>query len=259
MVSAIFVTLDSTTSLLIPSRQTVDLIVSPIFHVAKWPYSAVGAAREQITSHSALLERIKSLERELLALSRTSQQIEALQVDNNQMRALLNSRPQAEDDALIAEVVGIPPVPSVHQVVIDKGVADGVNIGHAVLDAKGLIGQVVQASQFNSRVLLITDSSHSLPVQVVRTGVRGIANGSGQIDLLQVEGLSMTADIRAGDNLIASGLGGRFPYGHPVAQVQSVQPNPTGTLSLVNARPSAQLDRVKYVLVILNKRREVWQ
>ena len=251
LISLIFIVLDSSSRLLQPVRSVIDVLLTPIILLAQSPYMAADGIGRVIVSRTAMLEQIDQLTQRNLKLSQLTQQMEALRTENNQMRTLLGSKPRTTDPVLIAEIVGVTPISTIHQVVIDKGAADGVRIGHAVLDSEGLFGQVLEVSQFSARVLMITDARHGLPVEVVRNGLRGIANGTGQIDRLQINGLPLTADIRAGDKIVASGLGRVFPYGYPVGEVQSARPGPSYNFTLADVRPSAQLDRARHILVIL--------
>ena len=231
----------------------MDNVVAPLFVIAELPYMAATAVGETASTRSALLERIGRLERDNLALSHRAQQFLALQAENNHLRKLLGSDARVASVVLIAEVVGVAPNPAVHQLVIGKGTKDGVRVGQAVVDAAGLIGQIVDATSFSARVLLITDASHAVPVEVVRNNLRSVAGGTGQLDKLQLEGVPITTDIRPGDQIVTSGLGGRFPRGYPVGAVQSVVPDASRIVAIVNITPSALLDRTRHLLVILSE------
>ena len=130
------------------------------------------------------------------------------------------------DDVLVAELIGVSPDPVRHQLVLNKGEADGVFVGQPLIDADGLMGQVVEVSAWLRRALLITDVTHSVPVQVNRNGVRAIAEGTGELGSLEIRHVSSNTDIQVGDLLVSSGLGGRFPEGYPVAVVSEVERDP---------------------------------
>jgi len=153
---------------------------------------------------------------------------------------------------LVAELIGVVPGPNTFQVEIDKGADAGVFVGQAVIDADGVFGQVVEVAQFSSRVMLLIDGAHALPVQVNRNDVRSIAAGTGRMDRLELEYVPITADIRVGDVLVSSGLGGHFPRGYPVAEVTSVVVDPTLTYAQVVAKPLAALDRSRHVLLVFD-------
>ncbi|MCY4342832.1 MAG: rod shape-determining protein MreC [Gammaproteobacteria bacterium] len=248
--SAILLAIDSATQRLKPVRGFMDNLVAPLFVIAELPYMTAASVGETVASRRALLDRIGQLEQSNLALSHQAQGFLALQAENDQLRRLLGSDVRLASAALIAEVVGVPPNPAVHQLVIDKGAGNGVGIGQAVVDAAGLIGQIVDVTAFSARVLLITDASHAVPVEVVRNSLRSIAGGTGRLDRLLLEGLPITSDISPGDQVVTSGLGGRFPRGYPVGTVESVVPDASGALAVAEVAPSARLDRARHLLVI---------
>ena len=165
-------------------------------------------------------------------------------------KALLNSARDIEEELIAAQISALSPDPSRHVVILDKGAVDGVVQGQPVLGAEGLIGQIILAGQYSSRALMITDSAHALPIQVNRSGLRAIAEGSGVIDRLVIRHLAATTDIRVGDLLVTSGLGGRFPQGYPVARVTHVDIAPGDAFAVVSAAPSSALDRGRHVLVV---------
>ncbi len=179
-----------------------------------------------------------------------SHKMSSLQAENVRLRSLLNSTAILRDDVLVAELIGVSPDPVRHQVVLNKGSSDGVFIGQPLIDAFGLMGQVIEVGSSHARVLLITDSTHSLPVQINRNGVRAIAEGSGELGVLEIHHVSATTDIREGDLLVSSGLGGRFPVGYPVGEVVSIERDPGLPFTRVLAQPSAQLDRSRHVLLV---------
>ena len=150
------------------------------------------------------------------------------------------------------------PTPNTHQVIIDKVSDSGVSLGQAVLDAQGLFGQVVEVDRFTSRVLLIADQSHAVPVQVNRSGVRSVAAGTGELDHLILENVPVTADIQVNDLMESSGLGGRFPRGYPVGIVTSVEIGDTSPYASVEVRPLAALDRSRHVLLVFNPEAEAY-
>ena len=243
-------TLESSTRLLDPLRSTLASLVSPIYVVAESPYLLSDAVGDVISTRDQLLEENQVLERRVLELSQISQQYLALKAENDRMRALLGSQSRLPYEVLVAELVGVIPDPTTFQIIIDKGADSGIEPGQAVLDAQGLFGQVVEVGGFTSRVLLITDRDHAVPVRINRNGVRSVAGGTGERDSLVLENVSISADIVEGDLVETSGLGGRFPPGYPVGIVSSVVIEPTSAYAQVLVRPMAQLDRSHHVLVI---------
>ena len=205
---------------------------------------------EVLGSREDLLEENRALRAEALVLRARSQRLAAVAAENVRLRELLNSTALLDENVLVAEIIGVTPDPGTQTVVIDKGSDSGLAPGLAVIDAYGLFGQIVEANRFSSRVLLLTDATHAVPAQVLRNGVRVIVEGNGRIDHLDVNPVAPTADVRPGDLLVSSGLGQRFPGGYPVGVVESVTNDPGRPLAAVIARPSAQLDRSRHVLVL---------
>ncbi len=232
-------------------RSTLEGVVAPLRVAAEFPYLISDEVGDVFATREGLLRRNAELERRVLELSQVSQQFLALKAENDRLRALLGSRSRLPAEVLIAEIIGVVPGPGTHQVILDKGEQAEVRVGHPVIDAQGLFGQVVEVGPMTSRVLLITDVNHAVPVQVNRNGVRSIAGGTGELDALQLENVAVTTDIREGDLLETSGLGGRFPPGYPVGYVNSVLVEPTAPFASVRVRPLAQLDRSRHVLVVL--------
>jgi len=234
-------------------RASVASVLSPVYFLANLPSESSDWVDTTISTRSALQERVGLLERRVLELSQASQQYLAVREENSRLRALLGSRERLGRDVLVAEIVGVLPGADRHQVMIDKGSWDGLRDGLAVIDEYGMVGQVVETASSSARVLLVSDVSHAMPVQVVRNNLRGIVTGSGQLDVLQLDYVPDSADIREGDVLVSSGLAGRFPSGYPVGVVSAVTRGNGEAFAQVQARPSAQLDRSRHVLVLFAK------
>ncbi len=214
------------------------------------PYSFVDWFSGLFVSRDDLQQENEELKTRLLILERRALKYAALASENNELRRLLNSSEVLDDRVIVGEVVGVSPDPFSHEIIINKGESDGVTTGQAVLDAEGLMGQVIQTSQFTSRVLLVSDSSHAVPVEVVRNGLRSILLGNGETDELDLVHVPDTADIREGDMLVSSGLGGRFPRGYPVAEVSSIVKEPGEPFVTIQAAPKARLNQSRLVLIV---------
>ncbi len=236
------------------TRFALEVIAAPVYWVTDIPSRLSDWNDEHLVSRDELLGRNGRLRRENLVLRGRSQQMASLQAENVRLRALLNSSALLRDDVLVAELIGVSPDPVRHQLVLNKGQRDGVFVGQALIDADGLLGQIVQVSQVNSRALLITDATHSIPVQVNRNGVRAIAEGTGSLTLLEIHHVSATTDIREGDLLVTSGLGGRFPVGYPVGVVSEIERDPGEAFARITARPSAALERSRHVLLVFTSK-----
>jgi rod shape-determining protein MreC len=138
--------------------------------------------------------------------------------------------------------------------VINKGAINGVFEGQPVLDDRGIVGQIMQVSSTNSRVLVIADVTHAIPVRIARNNVRLIVTGSGSLNELLIPHVAHSSDIKIGDTLLSSGLGNVFPEGYPVATITSIVRDESRPFSQVRAKPVAQLDRLKYLLLLWSKR-----
>lgn len=233
-------------------RSGLTMVVTPVVMVADVPESLVRDVQDRFASREDLRVRLDALEGELLLLRAKTAKMAALTAENNRLRDLLGSAAKLEDNVLVAELIGVDPDPERQVVIIDKGSSDGVYVGQPILDAQGLMGQVIETSPWSSRVLLISDHTHSVPVQVVRSNLRLIAQGTGATSKLQLMHVQDTADIREGDLLVSSGLGDRFPSGYPVGVVNDISHDPGEPFADVTARPSARLDRSKHVLLVFS-------
>lgn len=231
-------------------RSALAFVTYPLQVLADLPVTASLWLQEVTSSRSELLTQNEELRAQNLKLSAELQKFESLQAENIRLRNLLDASYKVGDRVLIAELSAVDLDPYKQQVVINKGAASGVYEGQAVLDADAVMGQIIQVTPFSSTVLLITDPSHSIPVQVLRSGLRTIAVGSGRVNALDLPYLPTNSDIREGDLLVTSGLGGKFPSGYPVARVTRVDRAPDNAFALISAEPAAHLDRSREVLVV---------
>lgn len=227
-----------------------DTTARPLYWLTSFPSRAWAWGEETMGSRMVLQERNRALEHENLILQRKVLQMAALMAENSRLKELLNSTELLEDSALVAELLGVSPDPRRQELLIHRGRADGAFEGQPVLDAFGLVGSVIDTSEHTARVLLITDTTNAVPVQVNRNGVRGIAEGSGRIDELYIRNLVPTTDIKQGDLIVSSGLGGRYPPGYPVGEVMRIEYDGADPFLRVVVRPSAQLDRSQQLLLV---------
>lgn len=235
-----------------PVREQLGVVAVPFYWLSNAPSRVSEWFDDSMNTREDLEQSNAALRGELLVLKRKLQQMASLAAENVRLRQLLNSADLLEDRVLVAELIGVSPDPQSHIVVVNRGGNDGVYVGQPLLDANGLMGQVIDITPVSSRVMLITDPTHALPVQVNRNGVRAIAEGIGNLYELKLRHVSSTVDIRAGDLLVSSGLGQRFPVGYPVAEVVSVTMEPGKPFADVIARPKAQLNRSRHVLLVFD-------
>lgn len=223
---------------------------TPVYWLAALPGRVWDWGDDLFTNHAALREDNARLAARNLVLAGKVQKLAFLEAEIQRLRQLLNSSTLVGESVLIAELVAVSSDPQRQWVAVDKDASQGVYVGQPVIDAHGLVGQVVQVTPGYSRILLITDATHALPVQINRNGVRTIAEGTGRIDQLALRHVAATTDIVVGDLLVSSGLGGVFPAGYPVAVVTEITEDPGQPFLIVKARPSAQLDRSRHLLLV---------
>ncbi|MBY5922495.1 rod shape-determining protein MreC [Ferrimonas balearica] len=235
---------------LAPARAMLTTLVSPIQYLAAMPSALLDNLSRNLATRQTLLAENDALHQQQLLISERLQRLEHLEQENQRLRTLLDSPTRQDSRRMVAEVMSVDQDPFKHLVLIDKGSRQGVYVGQPVLDGKGVVGQVVEVGQTTSRILLISDLTHAIPVRVARNDVRAVAHGSGRTDLLELSHVAMNTDIEVGDWLNTSGLGGRFPEGYPVARVTEVERTEGQTFAIVRAEPSADLDRLRYLLLL---------
>ena len=177
----------------------------------------------------------------------------SLEAENARLRALLESTAKVGDQVLIAEILSVDMDPLRHRIVLNKGSRDGAYVGQALIDAQGVVGQITRDQLRSAEALLITDPDHAVPVEIVRSGLRTIAVGTGDLDNLSLPYMARNTDIKNGDLLVSSGLGGTFPPGYPVGTVTEVRGDTGEAFLRVKARPAAALDRIREVLLVTTK------
>lgn len=227
----------------------------PIQRLAAQPPRLLRELEAWLASKADLHERNALLERENLALRGRMQRFQALQTENSRLRDLLGSSLKVGDRVLVAELLQLDLDPYRQQILIDKGSRSGVFVGQPVLGAHAVMGQVVVANPLTSTVLLITDADHALPVRITRNGLHTIAIGTGRINQLRLPHLTKNADVRVGDLLVTSGMGGVFPQGYPVARITEVADDPNSSFATVMAKPMEHLDRSYEVLLVWTRDR----
>lgn len=236
------------------TESAVSVVATPFYWITDLPSRFLDWIGDASRGRETLVQENEQLRAESLLLKAKVQKLAALEAENVRLRELLNSSALLDDSVLVAELIGVSPDPRHHEIIINKGRDDGIYVGQPVLDAVGLMGQVIMVGPLHSRVLLITDATHALPVQINRNGVRSVAEGVGQYYELELQHVAATTDIKVGDLLVSSGLGGRFPAGYPVAVVSEVIIDPGQPFATVKATPSAALTRSRHVLLVFTQK-----
>jgi rod shape-determining protein MreC len=248
--SAVLMVMDHKYRSLESVRAGLSVVIYPIQLLVEVPETVSEWFSESLASRRRLQEENDSLHTQIFMQKAQMQKLAALEAENIRLRELLDSSFEVGEKVIIAELLSVNLDPYKHQIVINKGQLDDIYPGQPLLDAEGVMGQIVHAGPYTSTAVLITDTAHAIPVQVNRNGLRSIALGSGTINRLDLPYIPNSADIQPGDLLITSGLGGRFPPGYPVATVSAVQHDPGRTFSQVIATPLAQLNRSREVLLV---------
>lgn len=236
-------------------RSYLSTIVAPIEYLVNWPVQTINWIGSNFTSHRDLVAENADLRAAIMLLQAKQQRLLLLENENAELRALLKSSPQIGNSRIeIAQLLSVDSDPFVQQVVLNKGSRDDVYVGQPVLDATGIVGQIIEVGPITSRVLLITDTRSAVPVQVTRSGLRAIAQGTGIMGNLSLAHIPDTTDIRVGDMLVTSALGQRFPAGYPVGRVNSVTRSSGEQFAIIKVTPSTKLNRSNWVLLLWAER-----
>jgi rod shape-determining protein MreC len=250
VVSIVVMVLDHRGLYLDKARVWLGAAVDPIYAVVQAPFDGWNWLTGSFADRDRLRSENVRLAEELRVARVKLLQFESLNEENRRLRAIRSASEGLAERTLIAEIIHVDVDPYRHRLRINKGTADGVYKSQPILDAFGIVGQVVQVDKFTATIILISDTQHAIPVQVNRNGIRSIAVGTGDVGKLQLPYLTVESDVKPGDLLVSSGLDGIFPAGYPVATVTKIERNPAETFALVEAKPLAQLDRDREVLLL---------
>lgn len=231
-------------------RKAIGATVYPLRVIVDAPVSLWRWTQETTASRNQLQIENSRLNTERLLTKARLQRYSALEAENARLRAMLEARTQVRDQVRVAEIMSASSNPFRHVLVVDKGTRDGVYNGQTLVDANGVVGQIIEAGILSSQSILISDPDHALPVEVNRNGLRTIAVGTGDYEQLDLPFLPNNADIQLGDLLVTSGLGGAFPAGYPVAIIDSITRIPQEPFAVVTAKPAAALNQIREVMLI---------
>ena len=234
-------------------RYYLDSAISPLYYVSNFPLSAFNELNDLSAKHQALLDENVLLKEQLQMQQSDLVRLDSLKKENDELRTLLGSPLRNDEYKKVAQVLLVDTNPYSYQITLDKGTREGVFIGQPVVDEKGVVGQIFKTAYNTSRAILICDSQHAIPVQVLRNGITMVAVGNGCNNDLLLDFLPNNVDIQVGDVLVTSGLGGRFPKGYPVATVSSVKVDMHDSTPVISATPTADLKRLRYLLLLWNE------
>lgn len=240
---------DQRSDTLTPVRSGLTWALQPVMWAAALP-SNMSRTADHLQTRESLLQENQVLRENQLLLQARLQKIEALETENRQLRQLLSSSAKLEERVLVAEIISAAQDPYRQQVIINKGARDGVYKGQALVDAQGIMGQVIRVNPATSIALLLTDPNHSIPVEINRTGLQTFALGRGDGQNLVLPYLPGNADVQVGDLLVSSALGGRFPAGYAVGQIQELKHEPGEHFMEAFAQPAAKLNQGRQALLV---------
>ncbi|MDB4576049.1 rod shape-determining protein MreC [bacterium] len=248
--SIVLMTVDHRWQSLELARSALSGVLYPLQYTIDLPIRLFYWADETLSTQQSLLEKNREFEARHLENRVQLQKLDIIEKENERLRKLLGATPKTTERLLISEIINVDLDPYKQLILLNKGSSSGVYQGQPIIDAQGVMGQIVHVGPMSSTAVLITDASHAIPVQVNRTGLRAIAFGSGKIDQLNLRHLPHNVDIKVGDQLITSGLGGVFPPNFPVAVISKVE-RPTGEpFATIEAKPHALLDKSREVLLV---------
>ncbi len=231
-------------------RSTLSTVVYPLQFVVNLPIDMVNWASGNMITRNSLVKENERLKQEHLLLNSKLQRFVILEQENKRLRELLESSFRMNDRVLVAELLAVDLQSFRQQIVINKGEREGAYDGQPIVDSSGIMGQIIHVGPFSSTVLLITDPTHAIPVQINRNGLRAIAIGTGDEEYLHLGHLPNNSDIREGDLIISSGLGQRFPKGYPVGVVTKITLDPGEPFAKIKVKPSARLGQSREVLMV---------
>ncbi len=248
ILSAGLMTYDRKSDVLAPLRDSIAVGLTPIHWLSEIPYR-VQSLQTHLRSREDLIAEHSRMQHEHLRLNARLQRLLVLEKENERIRALLDSSKQLHNAVMIGEIQSASLDPYQQRIRIGRGKVDGAFAGQALIDANGIMGQIVEVTPYTSTAVLITDESQGIPVEVNRNGLRTVAHGDGSSSL-KLPFLPANSDIQVGDLLVSSGLGGRYPAGYPVALVERIEHHPGEHFLEISALPAAQIQHGREVLLV---------
>ena len=231
-------------------RSFISTVVYPLRAVAHSPYHFATNVSQGMRTRKQLRLENEDLKQRMQDASFNLQRVHRLETENSRLRALLESAEQQQLNLQMTEIMRVSLNPNRHHVIVNQGALSDLKKGQAVIDAHGLMGQIIRTDPMQSEVVLITDTNHATPVEVNRNGLRSIAFGIGEIQSLNLPYFPQNTDLIEGDVLVTSGLGGRFPAGIPVAEITNIERDTTRNFLTVKAIPLAALEQSRQVAIV---------
>ena len=249
-ISVALIVMDHRGDWLAQVRGHASVAMQPLWWLAGLPSRMGESLRDDAATRTRLAEENRVLRNELLLAAARQARLQVEAEENTRLRGLLGAAERGGHEVQLAPILDVDLDPTRQRLMLNAGTASGVRRGQAVIDAGGLVGQVIEATPTTATVLLLTDPDHAVPVAVARTGVRLIIYGTGRSDVLELRNVPLSSDVRPGDVLITSGLGGRFPPGFPVGTIATLRPDDSRAFLVGDVDAAAQLDRGRDVLLL---------
>ena len=232
-------------------RRGASVLAEPLYRFAAMPSQLARDTRAALADRASLTERNAELSRELMLAQTRLRHYDAVQEQNQRLQELLAVQKTLGLSVQLARVIDVDFGAYRRQhLMLDLGSDQGISVGQPVIDAHGVVGQVIEVRAKSCTVMLVTDERNAIPVRIERTGLRTIARGGGTLDTLELPNIPVSADVKVGDHLVTSGLGGRYPADFPVGTIHSIAPDPSGMFAAAKATPDAALDRSGEMLVL---------
>ncbi len=231
-------------------RLSLSVLAHPVQQLAAFPSQALGRIADYFASQQRLLLENEELKTKVLEQSAAAQEARLLRSEQEHLLAMSPGKSRYAEGGMLAEVLYSARNPFTRKVVVDKGLTQSVFPGMPVIDGQGVVGQVTNVGTFTSEVTLVTEKDQSVPVMLVRNGLRAIAVGSGKDGSIDVPFMPVSADIQNGDMFVTSGIDGTYPPGLLVAQVTSVEKNSAYVFAKIVAKPAAGVESYRYVMLL---------
>ena len=231
-------------------RSYLSASLYPIQYLINLPNNLQKSFYANFLNREEIISQNQRLKEENLNLKSQMQQIYRLESENKRLYELIDSKPKTENTYLFADIVSTSKILNKHQILINRGSRDGVKLGSSIVNAEGIVGHVIRDQIFASEVLLISDLEHAIPVEIVRTGLRSIAIGTGEFNKLKINTLPTNSDIKKEDIIITSGLGDRYPEGFPVGTITEISREVGNPFLEIEILPFANLKTINEVWVI---------
>ena len=250
VISFLCISVDRQSNYLNSVRQTLSYVVYPVQLAVDFQVGLAGTISSYLKTQTVLINDLSKLRTENLQLSVRAQKYSALKRENSRLRDLLEFPVVPDQRTIIANILSIDTKSGLQQVVINKGENTGAPVGQAMVDVRGVLGQLIKVGPYSSIGLLITDPKHVIPVEINRTGLRAVVRGIDESKKLALSFVPIDADIIEGDLIVSSGLGNRFPSGYPVGTIKSVVKVKGESFADISVEPISDLTFSREVLLV---------